>query len=140
MFIWVLTLVTASMWAQLVDDLKPRVYVTDSQSWEISGGFGGSTRPTGVVRGGSRPQTAEIIRSFGERCPGAIVTSNKDRADYVVLLEHEGGKGLLRKDNKFAVFNKDGDAIRSGSTRALGNSVRDACGALTNDWYRNGRR
>ncbi|HKQ73808.1 MAG TPA: hypothetical protein VJ810_08790 [Blastocatellia bacterium] len=51
-----------------------------------------------------------------------------------MVLDHEGGKISVRRDNKFAVFNKDGDAIRSGSTRSLGNAVKDACDALTRDW------
>ena len=45
-----------------------------------------------------------------------------------------GGKGPARKDNKFALFKKDGDSVASGSTRALGNSVKDACKALVGDW------
>ena len=59
---------------------------------------------------------------------------NREKADYVVVLEHDGGKTYIRRDNKFAVFNKGGDAIRSGSTRSLGNAVKDACEALTKDW------
>ena len=64
------------------------------------------------------------------------VTTKKDGADYAVLLDHEGGKGALRKDNKFALVNKDGDVIKSGSTRSLGDSVKDACKALMEDWAR----
>jgi hypothetical protein len=58
------------------------------------------------------------------------VTNTRDRADFVVTLDHEGGKGYMRKDNIVAVFNKDDDMIQSGSTRSLGNSVRDACRAI----------
>lgn len=50
-----------------------------------------------------------------------------------MTLDHEGGKGLIRHRNKIAVFNKDGDAIFSDSTRELGNSVKDACAAITQD-------
>ncbi len=117
---------------------KPRVFVTDSNSWEIMGGFTANRNyAQGGVAGGARPQTAEIIKTLGERCPDCIVTINKDRADYILILEHEGGKGVVRKDNKFALFNKNGDAIKSGSTRSLGNSVKDVCKALTNDWREN---
>ena len=84
--------------------------------------------------GGARPQTAEIIKTFGERCPDVIINNKPDKADYVVLLDHEGGKGLVKRDNKMAVFNKDGDSIVSHSTRSLGNAVKDACDAITNDW------
>ena len=40
---------------------KPRVFITDSQSWEISGHAGGSGGAFGAeTHGGARPQTAEI--------------------------------------------------------------------------------
>ncbi|MCI0724731.1 MAG: hypothetical protein L0338_38080 [Acidobacteria bacterium] len=110
---------------------KPRVFITDSTSWEMSGGFGASgDTAAGAVRGGARPQTAEIMKTFGERCPEVIVTNKREKADYVVLLDHEGGKGYARKDNKVVVFNKDGDMLYSGSTRAHGNAVKDACNAI----------
>ena len=124
---------------------KPRVFIEQSQSWSASGGNGGLVVTGGVIiggggggRGGARPQTAEIIKTFNERCRQCIVTSNKEKADYVVLLEHEGGKRGLRRDNKFALFNKDGDAVTSGSTRVLGNAVKDVCAAIAEDWR--GRR
>jgi hypothetical protein len=117
---------------------KPRVFVTDSNTWEMMGGFTANRNyAQGHVAGGARPQTAEIIKTLGERCPDFIVTINKDRADYILILEHEGGKSVVRKDNKFALFNKDGDAITSGSTRSLGNSVKDVCSTLRNDWQEN---
>ncbi|MBZ5534755.1 MAG: hypothetical protein LAO31_02275 [Acidobacteriia bacterium] len=113
---------------------KPRVFATDSKSWEIAGGFGGTNNGFGgAVKGGARPQTAEIIKTFGERCLGVTVNMKQEKADYVVLLDHEGGKGYALKDNKFAVFNKDGDSIASGSTRSLGNAVKDACAAIMKD-------
>lgn len=115
-------------------DGKIRVYVTDSHSWEMSGGWGaGNGAGGGLESGGARPQTAEIIKTFGERCPEVTVTNNKARGNYAVILDHEGGKGALRKDNKVAVFNRDGDAIFSHSTVTLGNAVKDACSAIRKD-------
>lgn len=114
---------------------KPRVFITDSKSWEIAGGGGGTAGGFGAAtRGGARPQTAEIIKTFGERCPGVIVNNKQEMANYIVLLDHEGGKGWLLKDNKVAVFNRAGDSIMSHSTRSLGNSVQDACAAINKDW------
>jgi hypothetical protein len=111
-----------------------RVFVADSDSWSTSGGgFGTSDIIFGTGSGGARPQTAEIIKTFRERCPEVTVTINKERADYVVLLEHEGGKSLVQKDNKVAVFRPDGDAIYSGSTVTLGNAVKDVCSAIRKD-------
>jgi hypothetical protein len=96
--------------------------------WGASNGSGG-----GHESGGARPQTAEIIKTFNQRCPEYTITNNKDRANYAVILDHEGGKGALARRNKIAVFNRDGDAIFSDSTRALGNSVKDACTAIQKD-------
>jgi hypothetical protein len=114
---------------------KPRVYISDSKSWQISGGVGGTTDGFGGGgSGGDRPQTAEIIKTFGERCPGVIINNKKEKADYIVLLDHEGGKEAIFKDNKVVVFNKDGDSIMSHSTRSLGNAVKDACTSIASDW------
>ena len=114
---------------------KTRVFISDSQSWEMSGNAGGANGTFAAhSAGGARPQTAEIVKTFGERCPDVIVNNKSDKADYVVLLDHEGGKGLAKRDNKMAVFNKDGDSIVSHSTRSLGNAVKDACDAITADW------
>lgn len=107
---------------------KPRIFVTDSDSWQITGGFGAKADAAGgAVTGGARPQTVEIMKTVGENCPKAMVTIRQENADYVLILEHEGGKGIAKKDNKVALFNKDGDMVYSGSTRSLGNAVKDAC-------------
>jgi len=131
---------------------QPRVFITDSQSWETYGyswfhGSGSSVSGTGsftqeggsISRGGARPQTAEIIKTFGERCPQTTVNNILEKADYVVVLDHEGGKGYLRHKNKVAVFSRvSGDAIVSRSTISLGGSVQEACGAITKDWSEHG--
>jgi len=108
-----------------------RVFITDSQSWQIMGGFGASGgTAAGHISGGARPQTAEIIKTFNQRCPEVTVTNNIQKAEFAVALDHEGGKGYARRRNKIVVFNHDGDAIFTDSTRALGNSVKDACQAI----------
>jgi hypothetical protein len=114
---------------------RPRVYVSDSKSWEMKAGVGGSSGGFGGAGGGGdRPQTAEIIKTFNDRCPNVIINNSKDKADYVVLLDHEGGKDAVSRDNKVVVFNRDGDAIMSKSTRMLGNAVKDACEVITRSW------
>ncbi|MGB8772208.1 MAG: PEGA domain-containing protein [Candidatus Korobacteraceae bacterium] len=115
---------------------KPRVFITDSQSWEMSGAGGGANGTWGAATsGGARPQTAEIVKTFGERCPQVMVNNKQDMADYIVLLDHEGGKGLLRHKDKVAVFQKiSGDVVVSHSTMSLGGSVKDACEGITKDW------
>jgi hypothetical protein len=134
-YVSLLSVLLISAVAQNASGQKPRVFISDSQSWQVSGSSGGSSSGFGGhTSGGARPQTAEIIKTFGERCPEVTVNNKQDRSDYVVLLDHEGGKGLALKDNKVAVFNSDGDSIVSHSTRSLGNAVKDACEAIAKDW------
>ncbi len=121
--------------AQEPSDGKVRVFVTDSQSWETRGSSaaGGNSNGWGAsssFSGGARPQTAEIIKTLNQRCPELTVTNNLGKADFVIVLDHEGGKGLLRHRNKVAVFSRNGDDIFSDSTRELGNAVKDACAAM----------
>jgi hypothetical protein len=119
---------------------KARVFITDSQSWEMNGASGGTGAGFGgAIHGGARPQTAEIIKTFGERCPGVMVNNIQEKADYIVLLDHEGGKGVLRHRNKVAVFSRiSGDTVVSKSTLSLGGSVQEACDALNIDWAAHG--
>jgi hypothetical protein len=117
--------------ASLYSQDKVRVLVSDSSSWEIRGGIGASHNGLGGhLNGGARPQTAEIIKTFRERCPLVTITNAREKVDFVVLLDHEGGKNLILRDNKVVVYNKEGDVIHSGSTRSLGNAVKDACSAI----------
>lgn len=111
---------------------KTKVFVSDTQSWEMSGGWGTSEGSGGgVISGGARPQTVEVMKTVQERCPEIGVTNNKSKAAFVMLLDHEGGKGLVRKDNKVAVFNREGDLVFTKSTRSLGNAIKDACDSMT---------
>jgi len=60
-------------------------------------------------------------------------------ADYVVVLDHEGGKSYLSHRNKVAVFQAvSGDVVMSHSTLSLGNSVKDACDGIEKDWMEHG--
>jgi hypothetical protein len=107
---------------------QPRVYIEQSRSWAL----GGWSPLTGLLAagGGARPQTAEIINTFAKRCPAVTPALEREKADYVLLLEHDGGKSIFRRDNKYAVFTASGDFVQSGSTRILGNAVSQACEAI----------
>ena len=57
----------------------------------------------------------------------------------VVVLDHEGGKSIVLRKNKIAVFDRrSGDLVISRSTRSLGNSVQDACEAINKHWQEHG--
>lgn len=123
---------------------QARIYITDSNSWQVtSGGVSGSGAAGGVFgagaisssSGGARPQTAEIIKTFGQKCPQLIANNRPNMADYVVELDHEGGKSILSHKNKIAVFVRtSGDGIFSMSTLSVGGSVENACTAIQAHW------
>jgi hypothetical protein len=113
---------------------RSKVYVSDSNSWSVSGGFSASNgSAAGHLSGGASPQTVEIIKTFGQRCPDVIVTMDRSQAGYVVLFDREGGKGVALRRDKIAVFKKGGDVLFSGSTRSVGSAVQDSCGAIQAD-------
>lgn len=116
-----------------------RVFVSESDSWELSGASGGGGGALGgEEEGGARPQTAEILKTLNQRCPDVITNNIQSRADYILVLEHEGGKGYLRHRNKVAVFTRvTGDSVVSGSTFSLGGAVEEACQAMRKDWEKN---
>ena len=110
---------------------KPRVFVTESGTIQLAGkaaDAGNSLTVTGLTT----PQNLEVIRNFGRLCPNVVVTSNREKADFVVRLDHEELNPWTPffRGNKLAVFNKDEDLILSTSTRFLRNVVKAACGAI----------
>jgi len=112
---------------------KPRVFITESQSLQLSGdAAAGDAKGSLLLTGGTSPQSIEVMKSFRERCPSVIVTGNQDKADFLVRLDHEGANPttLFTRGNKVAVFNKHQDLVYSGSTRLLSNAVKGACRAI----------
>jgi hypothetical protein len=118
------------------DGAKARIFVTDSNSWSTHGSASGAGGVFAASSsGGAQPQTAEIIKTFGERCPQVIVNNRADASNYIVELDHEGSKGLLAHKDKIVVFvQNSGDSIFSKSTLSVGGSVQDACAAVLAHW------
>lgn len=134
---WVITLGAGQLVIAAQGPESPRVFVSESGSCETSGGSWGPRRTAGgwsfgFAKGGAQPQTAEIIRALREKCPRVTITTKRHRAEYVLLLDHEGSKTFLLK--QLCLFNKDGDSIKSRSMVSLGSSVENACVALMEDW------
>jgi hypothetical protein len=125
--------VTIAIPLGVADADKPRVLITESQSLIMGDASIGDTKGSLLVTGGTSPQNVEVMRIFTQRCPGVIVTANREKADYIVRLDHEETSPATPfvRGNKVAVFNKDQDLIYSNSTRFLSNAVKDACRAIT---------
>ncbi len=93
-----------------------RVFVEESNPW--------------AVQTGDRPQTAEVIKTFRERCPNVMMTTKEDQANFVIKFDREAGKSNFLRRNKIVVSKQNGDVIFADSTRSVGNAVKDACTAI----------
>jgi len=117
---------------QFTSSKRPVVWVQPSDSWKVSSSVGGDRNVIiGTGHGGKEPQTAKIYQLLQHRsdCIGVAPNMIQEKADYVMLVEHGGGKG-----NRWAVSNKDGDVIGSGESFTLSNSVSDACRVVMKHW------
>lgn len=113
---------------------QPRVFITESPAAQASAeGSVGNVQQSLAFTGGTSPQNVEVIKAFSRSCPAAIVTGNRDKADYVVRLDHEALSPATPfvHGNKVAVFNKDEDLIYTNSSRLLSTAVKGACTAIT---------
>ena len=112
---------------------KPRVFITESQTPQVSGDETvGAVKGSLAFMGGTSPQNVEVIKAFSRSCPNTVVTASREKADFIVRLDHEAVNPTTPfvHGNKVAVFDKNQDLIFSDSTRLLARAVKGACGAI----------
>ncbi|MGH9632172.1 MAG: hypothetical protein ACRD7E_28030 [Bryobacteraceae bacterium] len=104
---------------------KPRIYVTESGVTEIEA-------ENINLRKGTSPENIEVMKSFLKKCPGVVVTRNRDKADYIVRFDRESPSPITPfvKGNKVAVFDHNDDLVYSDSTRYLSSAVKSTCSAM----------
>lgn len=104
---------------------RPRIFLTESGLTEI-------TAENLSVRKGLSPESIEVMKAFLKDCPGVAVTSNREKADYVVRFDREDPSPITPfvKGNKVAVFDKKDDLIHGDSSRYLSGAVKSACSAV----------
>ena len=119
------------------DSSKPRIYVSDTDSWTASGGFSSpSSVAPGNLYGGYNPELTDIYQDFTSDCPAGVVTQQKSGADYVVLFDKQSSKkgltglGGLVKVNKVTVLSKDGNTLLSQTSHNVDAAVKMACDAI----------
>jgi hypothetical protein len=113
---------------------KPRVFITESAAPQVSGDAAvGDMKGSLAFTSGTSPQNIEVMKGFLRYCPAVIVTADREKADYIVRLDHEGINPTtpFTHGNKVAVFDTDEDLIYTNSTRILSSAVKDACAAIS---------
>ncbi|MBV8072507.1 MAG: hypothetical protein JO270_21575 [Acidobacteriaceae bacterium] len=127
-------LLGAAVAAQTAPTPKIRVFITESIAALASGDAqAGDAKGSLAFTGGSSPQSVEVMKAFVRYCPAVIVTANRDKADYLVRLDHEAANPTtpFTHGNKVAVFDRNEDLLYSNSTRILSTAVKDACAAMS---------
>jgi hypothetical protein len=104
---------------------KPRVYLTESGVTEVSA-------ENITISKGTSAENIEVMKAFLKHCPGISITSNRDKADYIVRFDRESPSPVTPfvKGNKVAVFDKRDDLVYSESARYLTGTVKGTCAAL----------
>ena len=128
-----LTLTLAVLFAALAfASGKPRVYITEGGSAQLTGKADGEVKGALSYTGATSSENVEVMKTFQKRCPDVLITSNKEKADFVVRLDREGPSPMTPfvRGNKVAVFDKNGDLVFTDSTRLLPAAVKGACAAI----------
>lgn len=113
-------------------DTRPRIAVDTTASG--SGGYWPGNLFGALKLGrGAGPLENDVETQFEKQCAEARYEPDRPKADYTMMLERKGGKGLFRKVNRFAVYTEDGALVYSGATRTLSAAIRDACGFVMVD-------
>lgn len=134
-------IIAISAWGRPAQKL--RVFITESTAPQASGDAAvGDVKGSLAFSGGTSPQNVEVMKAFIRYCPAVIVTSNREKADYLVRLDHEGINPTTPfvHGNKVAVFDRDEDLMYSNSTRILSSAVKGACAAITSKPYPSGEK
>ena len=94
-----------------------------------------------VDRGAAFVTHTQGVAAFQDRkeCRGLRVTNRFNRAHFLITLERTSGPaspiGLLGLSGRsdISVYDSWGDLLYAGSTRRLGNAVKDACFAIRSE-------
>jgi len=73
---------------------------------------------------------ATAIKALHDHCPQVQVTTEKEKAGYVIKLSP---KSFKQSKNAVTVTSKAGDVVYVGSTFSLSNAMKDACAAMLKD-------
>jgi hypothetical protein len=116
---------------------KPRVYLSDTQSWNETEGF---SNPSSVapdkLYAGYNPEMADVYQNFTSDCAAVTFVQEKSNADYAILFDKGASKkgltglGGLVKVNKVTVLSRNGETIATESSHSADVAVKSACDAI----------
>jgi hypothetical protein len=117
----------------LVAQDKPRLYLTDRDSWKESGWVAAANgNAAGGISGRVVREHTENVRTFNKACTGVTVTENKEKADFALVWDRTNWNETAWSgyQNNMAIYNRDGDLVWSGASHKMTTGAKDACKAV----------
>ena len=76
--------------------------------------------------------TADILKGLQKECPNVSITNDVTKSDYTLeaMKKTNFDKGTEYDRFDLTLFDRDGNAVYSTSTRRVGNAVKDVCHAI----------
>jgi hypothetical protein len=109
---------------------QAKVFVRGSHGYKYVSGV---DRALPRMDAAGHDQTMELAKTFLQRCPDVIPTTNRKRADFIVNMNWTErtryfvlGK-LIHKPDQITVETQDGDILYSSVARSVGGVVEGAC-------------
>jgi hypothetical protein len=116
----------------------PRIFVVDRDSFQASGGFvgiasNGSATTTGHYHAGVQRVNTEQVKSLNHACHDAVITSNPENADFVVVWDTKTWQqtSWSGHQNEFNVYDRTGELAGSGATHQISNAASEICSIVT---------
>jgi hypothetical protein len=112
---------------------KPRIFLAGSDPVQVTGeALTGDVKSSLAVTRSGASGDVTVIKTFLERCPGVVVTTDREKASYVVHVETDSPNPTTPfvRANKAAVFDRNGEIVYATSARLLRNAVKSACAAI----------
>jgi len=76
--------------------------------------------------------TADILKGLQKKCPNVSITNDVTKSDYTLeaIKKTDFNKGTESDSFDLTLFDRDGKAVYSTSTRLIGNAMKDVCHAI----------
>ena len=112
---------------------RPRVYITDRDSWKEFGWIVASNRhASGAISGRIVREHTESVKTFNRTCPDVTVTENKEKADFALVWDRTNWNetAWTGHQNNLALYKRNGDLVWSGASHRMTTAAKDACKAV----------
>lgn len=105
---------------------KPRVFLTDQQSWIDSPNL---VKPAQA----EAPSHTEQVNNLAKYCPAVTITADASKADFILVWRSTSYEQTRwgGHEHEWTVYNPQKDVIGTGAEYHMKNAAKDICKALT---------